>query len=41
MTALCKRLGLNYLYGLANFTVGVTAGGIFVAAALFPYVANG
>jgi hypothetical protein len=32
-----KRLGLNYIYGLANFTLGVTAGGIWVAVALKHY----
>ena len=34
MTALIRRLGVNYLWGLANFTAGVTLGGIYVAAAL-------
>jgi hypothetical protein len=34
MTKLIRRLGLNYLYGLANFTLGVTLGGIYVGAAL-------
>lgn len=29
-----RRLGLNYLWGLANFTAGVTLGGIYVAVAL-------
>jgi hypothetical protein len=29
-----KSLGLNYLWGLANFTLGVTAGGTYVAAIL-------
>lgn len=28
------KLGLNYLWGLANFTAGVTLGGIVVAAIL-------
>jgi hypothetical protein len=34
MIARLKSLGLNYLWGLANFTIGVTAGGIYVAAIL-------
>jgi hypothetical protein len=29
-----KRLGANYLWGIANFTAGVAAGGIYVAVAL-------
>jgi uncharacterized integral membrane protein len=31
---LCTRFGLNYLFGLANFTLGVTLGGIVVAGVL-------
>lgn len=31
---LIRRLGLNYAWGLANFTAGVTLGGIWVAIAL-------
>jgi hypothetical protein len=31
MKHLCTRFGLNYLFGLANFTLGVTLGGIVVA----------
>jgi hypothetical protein len=34
MIARLKSLGLNYLWGLVNFTIGVTAGGIYVAAIL-------
>jgi hypothetical protein len=34
MKHLCTRFGLNYLFGLANFTLGVTLGGIVVAAVL-------
>lgn len=30
MRALAKRLGVNYLWGLANFTAGVIAGAIVV-----------
>lgn len=30
----CKRLGLNYAWGLINFTVGSALGGIWVAVAL-------
>lgn len=29
-----KRLGLNYFWGLANFTLGVTLGSIYVAVIL-------
>jgi hypothetical protein len=29
-----KSLGVNYLWGIANFTFGVVAGGIYVAVAL-------
>jgi hypothetical protein len=29
-----RSLGVNYAWGLINFTVGVTAGGIYVAVAL-------
>jgi hypothetical protein len=29
-----KSLGVNYLWGIANFTAGVVAGGIYVAVAL-------
>jgi hypothetical protein len=29
-----KRIGANYLWGLANFTAGVTLGGGYVAALL-------
>jgi hypothetical protein len=36
------RLGLNYLWGLANFAVGSIAGGISVAVMLISYgVLNG
>lgn len=31
---LLKRLGVNYLWGLANFTLGCVLGGIVVAAKL-------
>jgi hypothetical protein len=34
MIARLKSLGLNYLWGLANFTAGVAAGGTYVAAIL-------
>jgi uncharacterized integral membrane protein len=34
MKHLCTRFGLNYLFGLANFTLGVTLGGIVVAGVL-------
>jgi hypothetical protein len=34
VTRLIQRLGVNYLWGLANFTLGVTLGGIYVGAAL-------
>ena len=37
MTAL-KRLGVNYLWGVLNFTAGVTAGGIVVATILMPFL---
>jgi hypothetical protein len=36
-----QSLGVNYVWGLINFTLGVTAGGIFVAAALMPYLVRG
>lgn len=29
-----RKLGLNYVWGLINFTAGVAAGGIYVALAL-------
>jgi hypothetical protein len=38
MRQMIQRFGLNYLWGLANFTAGVVGGGIFVAAALFRYL---
>jgi hypothetical protein len=38
MRNFCKRYGLNYIYGLANFTAGAIACGAIVAAALFPYI---
>jgi hypothetical protein len=31
---LARRLGVNYAWGLVNFTAGVAGGGVFVAAAL-------
>lgn len=31
---LFARLGVNYVWGLINFTLGVTLGGIWVAASL-------
>lgn len=37
MKGFCARLGLNYFWGIANFTVGVTAGGIWVAAILIAH----
>jgi hypothetical protein len=40
MKAAMLRFGVNYIWGLLNFTVGVAAGGIFVAAALFPYLVH-
>lgn len=29
-----RSLGVNYFWGLINFTVGVSVGGIYVAVAL-------
>jgi hypothetical protein len=29
-----RKLGVNYIWGVANFTLGVTAGGIYVAVAM-------
>lgn len=34
MTRLIAKLGVNYVWGLANFTAGTIAGGVFVATAL-------
>ena len=34
MKSLIARLGLNYAWGLLNFTAGATAGGVWVAIAL-------
>jgi hypothetical protein len=34
MKHLCTRFGLNYAWGLMNFTLGVTLGGIVVAVVL-------
>jgi hypothetical protein len=31
---LLKRLGVNYIWGLINFTLGCVLGGVFVAAKL-------
>jgi hypothetical protein len=31
MTKLIQKLGVNYLWGIINFTAGVTLGGIYVA----------
>jgi hypothetical protein len=31
---IAKRMGASYLWGVANFTAGVVAGGIYVAVAL-------
>lgn len=41
MRNLMLRFGVNYLWGLINFTIGVTLGGIVVAVALLPYVVRG
>lgn len=29
-----RKLGANYLWGVANYTAGVISGGVFVALAL-------
>jgi hypothetical protein len=34
---LARRLGVNYFWGLANFTFGVAAGGIYVAVILIAH----
>jgi hypothetical protein len=37
MIARLRKLGVNYAWGLINFTVGVTVGGIYVAAILITH----
>jgi hypothetical protein len=34
MIARLRKLGVNYVWGIINFTIGVTVGGIYVAAIL-------
>jgi hypothetical protein len=34
MGKLLSKFGVNYAWGLINFTIGVAAGGIYVAVAL-------
>jgi hypothetical protein len=34
---IAKRMGASYLWGLINFTVGVAAGGIYVALILIAH----